>query len=118
MNEKLLVSISTLKKLLDSDPRIINLDALSKEISSSLEVNKLSMDMQEKASVYEDALKHFKEDSPEYKNAQHALFLSKKRLDEHPLVHEYNKCYAEVQLLYNNINKELFGSFQKKCEIK
>lgn len=117
MNDILLKSINKLNDEIKNDQRVINLEQLSKEIDNSPEVRKLSAIMNEKASLYEDAIKHFGEESQYTKNCQKELYISKKNLDELPLVISYNKAYQQVRLLYEEINHSLFSPFQKKCGI-
>ena len=63
---------------------------------------------------YEDALKHFGENSKEAATAQKKLYEAKLNLDLNPLVKEYNEAFKEVRKIYDLINKELFGEFASK----
>lgn len=118
MNEELLDAINELKTEINKDKRVILLEKLSLEVDNSLEVQKLSMIMNEKASLYEDALKHLGENDSYTLNCQKELYLAKKSLDEHPLVISYNNAYKEVRKIYEKINIDLFAPFKKKCEVK
>ena len=113
MNSSLNEKIITLKESIDNDPRVIRLNELDKKLSSNEEVMTLSYKKDVALVNFEDALKHFKEDSEEVRNAQKALYEAKKNLDLHPLVKEYNEVYKQVRLLYNKINQELFNSLIK-----
>lgn len=117
MDDILLKSINRLNDEIKNDPRVMHLEQLSKEIDNSCEVRKLSAIMNEKASLYEDAIKHFGEDSQYTKKCQRELYIAKKNLDEIPLVISYNKAYQQVRLLYEEINNSLFSPFQRKCDV-
>ena len=98
-----------LKDLLDNDERIIRLNKLEKEMNSNEEVMSLSYQKDLAVSSYSDALNHYANDSEEIKKYQHELFLKKEALDNHPLVREYLKAFAEVRDLYFQINEILFN---------
>ena len=61
---------------------------------------------------FDDALKHFGENSNEAKEALKKLHEAKYNLDSHPVVKEYNNAYKEVRLLYEHVSKELFGEYK------
>ena len=98
-----------LKDLLDNDERIIRLNKLEKEMNANEEVMALSYQKDLAVSSYSDALNHYANDSEEIKKYQHELFLKKEALDNHPLVREYLKAFAEVRDLYFQINEILFN---------
>lgn len=103
-----------LKKALENDPRILKLNELEKELSNNIDAMKLSYQKDLKETNYIDALKHFKTDSNEVKNAQKELYEAKYQLDNLEIVKQYNKAYQEVRLLYEEINKLLFSDFKEK----
>ena len=111
---------SELKDLLSQDSRLILLDELDKKLSNNEEVMALSYQKDLAVSQYSDALNHHSSDSEEIKKYQHELFIKKEALDNHPLVKEYLKAYAEVRNLYYQINEILFGDLslhlkEKEC---
>ena len=114
MDSTLLEKVNNLKAALDKDSRVILLNELDKKLNASEEVMKLSYKKDMALVKFEDALKHFGENSPEVKDAQKELYEAKKNLDLHPLVIEYNKAYKEVRILYNKINDELFNQMIKQ----
>ena len=112
MNDSLMNSLTKLKEAIESDERVLRLSNLDKKLNENEEVMKLAYKKDMALVSYEDALKHFKEDSQEVKEAQKRLHEAKLSLDNHPLVKEYNVAYKEVRLLYNKINEELFSRFK------
>ena len=92
MNSSLLEKVNNLKLALDKDSRVILLNELDKKLNASEEVMKLSYKKDMALVKFEDALKHFGENSSEVKEAQKELYEAKKNLDLHPLVIEYNKA--------------------------
>ena len=67
---------------------------------------------------YNDALRHYKEESEEVKKAQKTLFEKKKALDEHPLVQAYLKAYKAVREVYEEIQQTLFEPFHTAYQCK
>ena len=100
----------SLKDLLAQDERILLLNELEKKMSNDEEVMALSYQKDHAASLYNDALNHFPEDSKEVKNALHELHLKKLALDNHPLVREYLNAYSVVRDLYYQLNDILFSN--------
>ena len=114
MDDKLYESLVLLKEGIEKDPRVIRLNELDEKLNHNEEVMVLSYKKDTANTFYNDALKFFKEDSKEVKDAQKALYEAKLNLNNHPLVKEYNEAYKEVRLLYEMINKELFNDFNLK----
>ena len=98
-----------LKELIDNDPRLSKLNSLEKRMNDDEEVMSLAYKKDMAAVRYSDTLNHFSEDSKEAKEALKELHLSKKNLDENPLVREYLNAYKEVRNLYLDINNILFS---------
>lgn len=111
MNEAILNKVLSLKECLKNDERIIILNDLEKRLENDESVIALAYKKDMATTMYEDALKHYKSDSEEVSIAQKNLYEAKKKLDENPLVKQYNKAYKEVWLLYKYINKEIFDDF-------
>ena len=109
MTENIYSLAYSLKDLLVSDQRIINLDKLEKTMNENEEVMALAYQKDLAVNAYSDALNHFAENSEEVKKAQHQLFIKKEALDNHPLVREYLKAYSEVRDLYYHLNDILFS---------
>ncbi|MCQ2793389.1 MAG: YlbF family regulator [Bacilli bacterium] len=114
MTESLLVKLNNLKDEISKDDRVIFLNHLEDRINNEDDVLKLAYDKDMKAMAYEDSLKHFGENSIEAMNAQKALYESKKKLDMHPSVVQYNEAYKKVKEMYNQINEVLFRPFINK----
>ena len=112
MNDSLANSLTNLKEAIEKDERVLRLSELDKKLNENEEVMKLAYKKDMALVSYEDALKHFKEDSKEVRDAQKRLNEAKLSLDNHPLVKEYNEAYKDVRLLYNKINEELFSRFK------
>lgn len=113
MNENLLNKLDILKEAIENDPRVKRLNELEEKMDKNDDVMRLAYQKDVALTNFEDALKHFKEGSPEVQKAQKELYEAKKNLDTHPLVDEYRKAYNEVRKLYDEINKELFFDFSK-----
>ncbi len=100
-----------LKDKINSDPRVILLNKLEKEMNDNEEVMALAYQKDMAAVSYSDVLNHYSEDSKEAQEALKKLHEAKLKLDNHPLVRDYLKAYAEVRDLYNQINEVLFSDF-------
>ena len=105
-----------LKDLLTNDTRIIRLNELEKKMNQSEEVMALAYQKDVAISEYSDVLNHFSRDSEEVKAAQHNLHFKKEALDNHPLVRDYLKAYAEVRDLYFQLNEILFNNLNLKMK--
>ena len=108
MDEHLYQSIYQLKELLNSDPRIVSLNKIEKEMMENEEVMILTYKKDEAADKLSEVLRHFKDDSSEAQQARIKLMEAKEKLYSHPVVKAYNKAYAEVRELYRELNKVLF----------
>ena len=89
MEDELIEKTYALKESLDHDERLLLLKEKEKEMEENEEVMLLSYYFQRAQDEYNDALRHYKEESEEVKKAQKTLFEKKKALDEHPLVQAY-----------------------------
>ena len=114
MDALLYSKVLKLKEAIEKDERIILLNQIEKEMEECDEVMKLSYKKDMACIAFNDALKHFSNDSKEVKDAQHDLYVAKLNLDNHPLIQKYNSLYKEVKKIYSLINKELFGPFIKE----
>ena len=114
MEQVLLEALTSLKKSLENDPRVISLNEVEKRLNNNEEVMILSYKKDMALISYEDAVKHFGEASKEALLKQKELYKAKLALDNHPLVQEYNEKYKLVREMYNEINKELFEDFSSK----
>ena len=112
MEEYLYLKAKKLKESLNNDQRIIRLNELEKKMDENEEVMALAYQKDLAVSAYSDALNHFSNDSEEAKKSQHELHLKKEALDNHPLVREYLKAYAQVRDLYFQINDILFSELK------
>ena len=117
--EKTLTELTfELKDALNDSEEVKHLFESEKKMEECEEVMALSYRFSCAQTEYNDILKIYSKESDEAKVAQHKLFLAKKELDEHPFVREYMKHYSEVRKMYSEINDELFGRFQIRCEHK
>lgn len=112
MSNELIELLTSLKSELENDPRVLKLVDLDKKLNENEEVMKLAYKKDMASVTFDDALKHFGENSIEAKEALKKLHEAKYNLDVHPLVKEYQASYKEVRLLYEHISKELFGEFK------
>ena len=90
MNESLANKLEELKNLIENDENVLKVKELDEKLNKSEEVMKLSYKKDMMIVEYENALKHFGENSEEIKQAQRNLYQAKLELDSHPLVKEYN----------------------------
>ncbi len=112
MEEELLKKICQLKELLDKDECILDMKKKEKIMEENEEVMVLAYRYSTMQTEYNDALKHFGEQSEELLLVQKRLADSKKELESHPLVIDYLKSFQKVRELYQNIDEQLFGSFK------
>lgn len=112
MSNELIELLHNLKSELENDPRVLKLADLDKKLNENEEVMKLAYKKDMASVTFDDALKHFGENSKEAKEALKKLHDAKYNLDIHPLVKEYQSAYKEVRLLYEHVSKELFGEFK------
>ncbi len=111
MGKDIYLEAEKLKETLQSDPRIIRLNELEKEMNDSEEVMALAYKKDMAVVNYSDILNHFSNESKEAQEALKALHQAKLDLDNHPLVKDYLKAYKEVRELYGEINEILFSNF-------
>ena len=111
MNQSLLEKASKLKEEIDSLPEVQELEKLNKLLNDDEDVMRLCYKKDMCVTKYEDALRHFGDNSDETLRAQKALHQAKLELDENPLVKQYNEQYKKVRKIYDRINEEIFNSF-------
>jgi cell fate (sporulation/competence/biofilm development) regulator YmcA (YheA/YmcA/DUF963 family) len=114
MEKELEESLKSLAKALQEDPRIQTLNALEKEMMANPEVIALSKRKDAAEEAYSLTLSYASEKSPEALVAQKELYLAKKKLDDNPLVAQYNAAYIVVRDLYMAIDDILYSPFRKK----
>lgn len=112
MDNILLEKLLSLKKELENDSRVLLLEELEQKMNADKEVMLLAYKKDMASVEFDDALKHFGENSHEAKQALKKLHEAKYYLDSHPVVKEYNNAYKEVRLLYEHVSKELFGEYK------
>ena len=88
-----------LKELLESDPRIEDLNEKEEAMKNSNEVKALADKKEQAVSLY----------SVSSEQGQKVLHQSKLELDSHPLVRAYLDAYSKVRDLYFEINDILFS---------
>lgn len=111
MNQKLYDKVSLLKNEIENSPEVKELNRLNSLLDNDEEVMKLCYRKDCAVTDYEDALKHFGENSDEAIKAQKALHQTKLALDNNELVKQYNEQYKIVRKIYDKINEEIFNPF-------
>ena len=111
MNQSLLEKASKLKEEIDSLPEVQELERLNKLLNDDEDVMRLCYKKDMCVTKYEDALRHFGDNSDETLRVQKALHQAKLELDENPLVKQYNEQYKKVRKIYDRINEEIFNPF-------
>ncbi|MDY0345113.1 MAG: YlbF family regulator [Bacilli bacterium] len=119
MNKTMLQKIENLKELLSNDERVLAMQLAEKQMEESEEVMKLAYQKDLAETSYNDALRHYGEQSKEVKESQKRLFIAKSELEKHHHVQAYLMAFREVRILYEEINEKLFVPFQEHiCEGK
>lgn len=111
MNQILLEKVTNLKNEIENSPEVKELNRLNELLENNEEVMKLCYRKDVCISNYEDALKHFGENSNEAKEAQKLLHQAKLALDENEVVKQYNEQFKIVRKMYDKINEEIFNPF-------
>lgn len=113
MDETILRKTYTLQHAIENDERVQRLVQKEKEMEEDEEVMVLSYHFSLAQNDYNDALRHFSEESEEVRKAQRVLFEKKKQLDEHPKVRAYLLAFQEVRHMYDQMQMDLFDPFIK-----
>lgn len=108
MNQELYDKVVALKEGIENSPEVQELNRLNALLEKDEEVMKLCYKKDMAVLGYEDALKHFGENSIELQKAQKILAQAKLDLDTNPLVKQYNEQYKIVKKMYDKINEEIF----------
>lgn len=111
MNQSLLEKVTKLKEEIGNSPEVKELNRLNDLLENNEEVMKLCYRKDCAVTNYEDALKHFGENSDEVLKAQKALHQAKLDLDSNDLVKKYNEQFKIVRKIYDKINEEIFNPF-------
>lgn len=111
MNEKLADSLVNLKQEIENSEEMKKLRILDKELNEDETAMKLAYKKDMLAIQYEDAIKHFGENSKEANLAQKELYQAKLELDNNETVKRYMEQYKIVRKMYDKINEELFNPF-------
>ena len=111
MNQSLLEKVTKLKEEISNSPEVKELNRLNDVLENDEEVMKLCYRKDCAVTNYEDALKHFGENSDEVLKAQKALHQAKLDLDSNDLVKKYNEQFKIVRKIYDKINEEIFNPF-------
>ncbi|MFA5283567.1 MAG: YlbF family regulator [Bacilli bacterium] len=117
MEIELADELYALKRLIDSDQRVLTLNRIENKLENDREAQSRAYEKDMRAISYEDALKHCADGSLEAKEAQKELYFAKKRMDELPISREYYAAYKEVRMLYESINHALFSDINKKVHL-
>ena len=111
MNQSLLEKVTALKQEINNSPEVQELNRLNSLLENDEEVMKLCYRKDCAVTNYEDALKHFGENSDEAIKAQKELHQAKLALDSNELVKKYNEQFKIVRKIYDKINEEIFNPF-------
>lgn len=111
MNQNLLEKVTNLKEEINNSPEVKELNRLNSLLENDEEVMKLCYRKDCAVTKYEDALKHFGENSDEAIQAQKELHQAKLELDSNELVKKYNEQFKIVRKIYDKINEEIFNPF-------
>lgn len=111
MNQNLLEKVTNLKEEINNSPEVKELNRLNSLLENDEEVMKLCYRKDCAVTKYEDALKHFGENSDETIQAQKELHQAKLELDSNELVKKYNEQFKIVRKIYDKINEEIFNPF-------
>lgn len=111
MDQKLLSELEVLKREINDSEEVKKLQVLNDELNKNEEVMKLAYQKDVKSTKYDDAIRHFGENSKEAEQAQKELYQAKLALDSHELVKRYNEQFKIVRKMYDKINEELFHPF-------
>lgn len=106
--------ILELCKYIKNDENRIKLKEASINMENSDEVQALAYKYSVSQHDYSVALNHYDENSEEVKKAQKELFICKKKLDEHPLVKEYNKYFILCNEPLRYLEYNLFSLISNK----
>ncbi len=109
MDEILLKYVEQVKEDLNSSPSFNKLKELENALSSDMEVKSLSLTMNEKEKIYNEAISNEGENSLEARTAQKEFSEAKNALYSLPLVKEYLKAYREYQDMLDEINNEIIS---------
>lgn len=111
MDNDLISLAYQLHDAIEADQRVVRLKTAEKVMENDEKVMRLAYTYDLAQTQYNETLKIFTETSKEAVFAQRILFESKKKLDENPLVIEYNKAYREVRLIYSDLQAKIFEPF-------
>ena len=114
MEEKIYLLAYKLKNAIENDDRIIYLNKLEEKMNNDEKVMTLSYKKDLAINEYEDALRHFGENSNISNESFKNLLYAKETLYSFPLVKEYIEAYKKVRDLYLEINGILFDDFSLK----
>jgi len=109
MNQILFEKVNQLKAEIANSPEVKELNRLNSLLENDEEVMKLCYKKDCAVTKYEDALKHFGENSDEAISAQKELHQAKLALDSNDLVKQYNEQFKIVRKIYDKINEEIFN---------
>ena len=115
MEKRTLLALSALLEAISLDPRMKALEEEEARLSKAEDFLVLTKEKDAKAERFEETRRYFGEESDAAKQALHELYLAKKAMDEHPLALAYETHYKEVRLLFDEMDRILFGPFKGKA---
>ena len=117
MNEKTLECLRSLSSALNEDKRILSLSLEEEKALNNEEVRDLSKKLKDAADEYEEACRHYGEESREALASRKKLHAAKLALDSKPECLSYSKALAEANTLLWKIEDILFGDIKKAPKI-
>lgn len=108
MEQELINSLYELNEAISDTPQYKNFIEREKELEANEEVCVLSYKKDMALLDYEDTLKHFKKGSDEEMKAFKKMKESIDALNNHKVVKAYNEALIQLNLLMEDIQKEIF----------
>lgn len=112
MQEELKRSAMEFHAAINQDPRFLSLKKAEEVMEENPEVQALSRKKETAEEAYALALTLHDKKSPEAIKAQQELYAIKRKLDEHPLVSQYQTAFVTVRDLEMQFDDILFGPFR------
>lgn len=118
MEKKTKALLDSLLEAIEEDERYIELRLSETRMEEDEDVIRLSSSCKELAESWQEASRYQGENSKAALDAQKKLYEAKLALDNHPLVSDYRKKYAEIASIYRKMNDLIMGDFLeiRRCE--
>ncbi len=113
MEDKLILEVSKLNEMIKNSDEYHVFKELDLKIKNSDEVLLAAQKLQKFENEYGDAIKNNLKNSDEL---QRKVYEASKKLNDIPLVKQYNKAYLKLKEIYDQINIDLIYPFNVKIE--